>query len=138
MELRRVDPLPVAAVGQLARWLLPRVEIVYSSVESANALVVETLQKAGARGIVFASTGAGTLSDADLEAMNRAAKDAPDLVFVRSSRTGNGRVTGRKDYDALGVIPADNLNPQKARVLLMLALAKTTDRNELRRIFTEY
>jgi L-asparaginase len=42
------------------------------------------------------------------------------------------------EYDALGMIPGDTLNPQKARVLLMLALTKTKDPKELRRIFSEY
>jgi len=59
-------------------------------------------------------------------------------VMVRSSRVGNGRVIGREDYDAMGMIPADTLNPQKARILLMLALTKTHDLKEIQRIFTEY
>lgn len=116
----------------------PRIEIVYSSVESSNALVIDALEKSGARGIVFAATGAGTLSDADLEAIRNSSAQSRGTVFVRSTRTGNGRVTSRRDYDALGVIPGDNLNPQKARVLLMLALATTSDPKELRRIFSEY
>jgi len=57
---------------------------------------------------------------------------------VRSSRTGNGRVIGREDYDALQLIPADTLSPQKARILLMLALTKTRDLKEIARIFSEY
>lgn len=57
---------------------------------------------------------------------------------MRSSRTGNGRVVGREEYDSLGMIPADTLNPQKARILLMLALTKTSDLKEIRRMFAEY
>jgi L-asparaginase len=57
---------------------------------------------------------------------------------VRSNRTGNGRVVALPDYDALGMVPADNLSPQKARVLLMLALTKTRDLAEIRRMFAEY
>ncbi|HYH42032.1 MAG TPA: L-asparaginase, partial [Burkholderiales bacterium] len=56
----------------------------------------------------------------------------------RSSRTGNGRVTNRSTMDRLGLIPADNLIPQKARILLMLALTKTRDPKEIARIFSEY
>ena len=41
-------------------------------------------------------------------------------------------------YDPMGSIPADTLNPQKARILLMLALTRTSDPKELRRIFAEY
>jgi L-asparaginase len=57
---------------------------------------------------------------------------------VRSSRTGNGRVTPTAEYDALGVIPSDTLNPQKARILLMLALTRSSDPKEIRRAFAEY
>jgi L-asparaginase len=59
-------------------------------------------------------------------------------VLVRSNRTGNGRVIPRRDYDEMGFIPADTLNPQKARILLMLALTRTSDLNEIRRMFSEY
>ena len=41
-------------------------------------------------------------------------------------------------YDERGMIPADTLNPQKARVLLMLALTRTRDLDEIRRMFSEY
>jgi L-asparaginase len=59
-------------------------------------------------------------------------------ILVRSSRTGNGRVIARDEYDAMGMVPADNLSPQKARILLMLALTKTHDRSEIARIFATY
>jgi L-asparaginase len=116
----------------------PRVEIVYSSVESGAALIVEALQHAGVRGIVFAATGAGSLSDAEKGAVKTAIVQKTGTVFVRASRVGNGRVIGRAEFDELGIIAADNLSPQKARILLMLALAVTTDGQELRRIFSEY
>jgi len=59
-------------------------------------------------------------------------------VLVRASRVGNGRVLPRDEYNAMGMIPADNLNPQKARILLMLALTKTRDPKEIQRMFSEY
>ena len=59
-------------------------------------------------------------------------------ALVQSSRVGNGRVIAPAEYDALGVIPSDTLNPQNARILLMLALTKTNDAKEIRRIFSEY
>ena len=65
-------------------------------------------------------------------------QDEPKPVLVRSSRTGNGRVIGQKEYDDLGFIPADTLNPQKSRILLMLALTRTNDLSEIRRMFSEY
>lgn len=118
----------------------PEVAILYAYAEPSNALLVDALQRAGVRGIVFAGTGAGGLSDSEVEAVRKAgsADSAVKPVCVYSSRVGNGRVIARKEYDALGMIAADNLNPQKARILLMLALTKTTDPQELRRIFSEY
>jgi L-asparaginase len=53
-------------------------------------------------------------------------------------RTFNGRVIPSNVYDPLGMIPADTLNPQKVRILLMLALTKTNDPNEIKRMFAEY
>ena len=94
----------------------------------------------GVRGIVIAGTGAGTMSAAEREALSpllRLPADARPVV-VRSNRTGNGRVIGRDDYDKLEMIPADNLNPQKARILLMLALTLTQDRQVIRRMFDQY
>ena len=44
----------------------------------------------------------------------------------------------RKEYDELGYVAADNLNPQKSRILLMLALTRTSDVKEIRRMFAEY
>ena len=58
--------------------------------------------------------------------------------MVRSARVGNGRVVANETYDAMGMIPADNLNPQKARVLLMLALTRTRDEKAIARMFREY
>ena len=60
------------------------------------------------------------------------------MNIVRSKRTGSGRVVPLGAYDERGMIPADTLNPQKARVLLMLALTRTRDLDELRRMFSEY
>ena len=57
---------------------------------------------------------------------------------MRSSRVGNGRVTPTAEFDAMDIIPSDTLTPQKARILLMLALTKTSDPKEMRRMFAEY
>ena len=75
-------------------------------------------------------------------AQTRPATPGPAPVLVRSSRVGSGRVIGltglREEYDALGLIPGDNLNPQKARILLMLALTRTSKVDDIKRIFLEY
>jgi L-asparaginase len=118
---------------------LPSVEIVYSYIQPSRVMI-EALLASGVRGIVFAGTGAGLISSFEKEALKPVLSSATDSrpVLVRSNRTGNGRVVAREEYDAMGMIPADNLNPQKARVLLMLALTKTKDLGEIRRMFSEY
>ena len=62
------------------------------------------------------------------------------IIFVRSSRTGDGIIirNGEYDDDKYKTITANNLNPQKARILLALALTKTKNVNELQRIMDEY
>jgi L-asparaginase len=118
---------------------LPPVDILYEYIQPSIGLV-DALVKLGSQGIVFAGTGAGDLSTPEREALKPLMKMKPEArpVLVRSSRTGNGRVVNTKDYEPFGTIAADNLNPQKARILLMLALTKTRDPAELRRIFSEY
>lgn len=118
---------------------LPKVDIAYSYIQPSPA-VYKALVADSVRGIVLAGTGAGLVSSGELEAL-KAVLSGPEgarPVIVRSNRTGNGRVVGRPDYDALGFVPADNLTPQKARILLMLALTRTSDPREIRRMFDEY
>ncbi len=117
----------------------PQVEILYSYIEPSTALI-QALYTGGVKGIVFAGTGAGGLSKFEKDALKAfiSSPAGAKPVLVRSNRTGNGRVLPRTEYDALGYVPADTLNPQKARVLLMLALTRTSDLNEIRRMFNEY
>ena len=118
---------------------LPKVDIVYSYIEP-SVTMIQALHANGIKGIVFAGTGAGGLSDFEKNAVKAILSSPSEAkpVLVRSSRTGNGRVIGRKEYDELGYIPADTLNPQKARILLMLALTKTSDIKEIKRMFAKY
>ena len=59
---------------------------------------------------------------------------------VRSSRVGNGIVArnGEAKDDDLDFVVSDTLNPQKARILLMLGLTKTSDTKEIQRMFYTY
>lgn len=121
------------------RTSLPAVEILYSYVQPSTVLA-SALAASGVQGIVFAGTGAGLISTAERASLKPLleAPAATRPVLVRSNRTGNGRVIALASYDPLGMIPADNLSPQKARILLMLGLTKTRDLAELRRMFAEY
>jgi L-asparaginase len=118
---------------------LPAVEIVYSYAGAGTA-ALDAVATSGAKGIVFAGTGSGTLSAPERDAVKKIAAlpEGRRPVLVRSSRVGNGRVVANDTYDAMGMIPADTLNPQKARVLLMLALTRTRDLKEIARMFREY
>jgi L-asparaginase len=118
---------------------LPKVEIVYSYVEPGTA-IIQALITSGVKGIVFAGAGAGGLSSFERSALKAVVSmpAASKPVLVRSSRVGNGRVIARDEYDVMGMIPADTLNPQKARILLMLALTRTNDPAEITRMFAEY
>jgi L-asparaginase len=124
-------------VGSLTA--LPVVDILYSYVAPSPVLAA-ALVAGGVRGIVVAGTGAGLMSTAERDAIKAlaAGNEASRPIVVRSNRTGNGRVLPQADSDALGMVPADNLSPQKARILLMLALTRTRDLAEIRRMFTEY
>lgn len=119
--------------------VLPKVDILYSYVEP-NTAMIHALIASGVKGMVFAGTGAGTLSSFERSALKEVLSlpAASRPVLVRSSRTGNGRVVAREEYDSMGMIPADTLNPQKARILLMLALTETNDLEEIKRMFAEY
>ena len=118
---------------------LPKVTILYSYVDP-DASMIQAAIKSGAKGIVFAGTGNGALSVMEETVLKEvsAMPAGTRPAMVRSSRVGNGRVIATAEYDALGIIPSDTLNPQKARILLMLALTNTSDPKELRRIFSEY
>jgi L-asparaginase len=106
---------------------LPRVDITYSYQE-ADGAAVDAFVAAGAKGIVI--TGG---SD---EAVKRA--QARGVVVVKSDRKGSGRVMETARMAAQNLVTSDNLNPQKARVLLRLALTRTTDIKEIQRMFDEY
>ena len=118
---------------------LPKVTILYSYIEP-DATLIQAAIKSGAKGLVIAGTGNGTLSIFEADAVKEvnAMPAASRPAIVRASRVGNGRVTPTTEFDAMNIIPSDTLTPQKARILLMLALTKTSDPKELRRIFAEY
>ena len=115
----------------------PRVDIVYAHAGMGRELI-DAAVNAGARGIVMAGVGDGNLNHVALEAAAEAASRG--IAIVRSSRTGGGVVERNIEIsdDSLGFIVAEELNPQKARVLLMLGLTVTEDVRALQRMFFEY
>jgi L-asparaginase len=92
----------------------------------------------GAKGIVIAGVGNGNMNKASVDAAARAVKKG--VVVVRSSRVALGKV-GRNvelDDDKLGFIASDELNPQKARVLLALSLLTPHTAPQTQELFYTY
>ena len=110
---------------------LPRVDISYTY-NGTDGTDIRAFVAAGADGIVVAGSGAGATTRAQGDALEEAAESG--VVIVRGSRTGSGRIAGGRGED----IGADDLLPQKARILLMVALTHTRDPEELQRIFATY
>lgn len=116
---------------------LPRVDIIYACIDMPADLIDGSVA-GGARGIVIAGDGNGNMNTATLERAARAAQQG--VVLVRSSRVPTGRV-GRNvevDDDRHGFIASDELNPAKARILLMLALLKERSLKDIQQLFFDY
>ncbi|HSI02631.1 MAG TPA: asparaginase [Reyranella sp.] len=114
---------------------LPRVDIIYAYAGS-DGTAVKAFVAAGAKGIVSAGFAPGSPPPADLEALAAAVKQG--VTVVQSSRAGSGRIYRSKRLTDAGILAADNLNPQKARILLALALTRTSDPVEIARMFATY
>ncbi len=116
---------------------LPRVDIVYMYAD-APADQIDFLISKKVDGIVIAGVGNGNFNKAYMEAVKRAV--AANIIVCRASRAPSGRVVLHDEIndDELGTIVSDDLTPQKARVLLMLALTRTKDKKQLQEIFFTY
>ncbi|WQU21001.1 asparaginase [Helicobacter pylori] len=113
---------------------LPKVDIIYTHAGMTPDLFQASL-KSHAKGVVIAGVGNGNVSAGFLKAMQEASQMG--VLIVRSSRVGSGEVTSG-EIDDKAFITSDNLNPQKARVLLQLALTKTNNKEKIQEMFEEY
>jgi L-asparaginase len=120
-----------------ANTVLPRVDIIMAT-ENMDGVLINASAAAGAKGIVIAGVGNGNMTGSAIKALAAQAKKG--IVAVRSTRVTTGDV-GRnvevKD-DSLHFVASLAKNPQKARVLLRLALLKTADLATIQRYFDEY
>lgn len=128
--LRRHTVSSAFGVDDLAA--MPRVDIAYSYA-GADGVAVDAYLAAGARGLVSAGLAPGIPALVEREALERAA--AAGIVVVQASRAGSGRVARRAYLRDKRMVGADNLNPQKARILLGLALARTRDPDAIQEFF---
>ena len=111
---------------------LPRVDIVLSHA-GADGVMVDAAMAAGARGIVSAGLAPGIATPVEREALKRAV--AAGIVVVQCSRAASGRVGRRRYLRESGIVAGEDFSPQKARILLMLALTRTADPAEIAALF---
>ncbi len=116
---------------------LPKVEIIYAYA-GVDVSMIDYLIESGAKGIILAGVGDGNISKQGVEKLAKAAKKG--VLIVRSAHLGSGLVEPNVEIEdeKLGFVTADNLSPQKARILAMLALTKTNDVKKVRGMFARY
>jgi glutamin-(asparagin-)ase len=116
---------------------LPQVDIVYAY-GSVQPTAVNALVDAGAKAIVHAGTGNGSVADRMVKPLQDAR--AKGVLIVRSSRVPYGFVLRNAEQpdDKYDWVVAHDMRPEKARLLTMLALTKGANTKELQRMFWEY
>src|SRR5512139_662699 len=116
---------------------LPRVDVIYAHANMSADLIDAAIRN-GAKGIVVAGVGDGNMTTPALDALTRAAKGG--VVVVRSTRLPAGITLRNNEVndDEKGFVASGELNPAKSRVLLQLALTRTTDPVRIQKMFYEY
>ncbi|MCP4896952.1 MAG: type II asparaginase [bacterium] len=114
---------------------LPTVYILYGYANQHPQLA-EAAVRAEPDGIVHAGVGSGGMYPTTETVLDQALEKG--IAVVKCAHVGSGRVKISPDESEQGYVSADNLNPKKSRILLMVALTKTKDPKELQRIFFEY
>jgi L-asparaginase len=132
VRLARKEPARMALFPRSLLRDLPRVDIVYSHV-GADGCAINAFVAAGARGIVSAGFGPGMATPAETAAL--AAAIEAGVTVVQSARTGAGLVADSAHHQRLGIIAGSDLNPQKAKILLSLCLARGDGRDAVERRF---
>ncbi|WGT61883.1 asparaginase [Variovorax paradoxus] len=116
---------------------LPAVEIAMGY-EGVSSIAIDAFAKSGVKAIVHGGTGNGSVANRIVPNLQKARTDG--AIIIRSSRVPDGFVIRNAEQpdDKYDWVVAHDLRPQKARILAMVALTKTSDTKELQRIFWEY
>ena len=116
---------------------LPPVEISYAY-EGVPSTAIDALAKSGIKALIHAGTGNGSVADRIVPVLQKVRGDG--ILVIRSSRVPDGFVIRNAEQpdDKYDWVVAHDLRPQKARILAMVAMTKTSDTKELQRIFWEY
>ncbi|RDU61084.1 asparaginase [Helicobacter marmotae] len=127
-------PLPLQGYFHIeSTCAFPRVDILYSYSNDGSSIAAKALFENGTKGLVIASSGAGSIHKEHKRTLIALMQQG--LVVVISSRINQGRVQINKATLQEGFISAKHLNPQKARVLLMLALSQGMDRAKIAALY---
>ena len=115
---------------------LPKVDIIYCY-EGGSAALVKAAIVDGCKGIVYAGVGDGNPYKDDIPVLEDARKDG--IAIVISSRTGSGNIISDDELKdtKYEFNTSDNLNPQKARILLRLILTKSNEFSKIEKYFSE-
>jgi glutamin-(asparagin-)ase len=116
---------------------LPPVEIAMGY-EGVSSVAIDAIAKSGVKALIHGGTGNGSVADRIVPNLQKARADG--VIVIRSSRVPDGFVIRNAEQpdDKYDWVVAHDLRPQKARILAMVALTKTSDTKELQRIFWEY
>jgi L-asparaginase len=117
---------------------LPRVDIIFADLDMSGEIITTDVASGAVKGLVIAGVGNGNMTKGSVDAAAAAVKKG--VVVVRSSRVPTG-VVGRNvelDDDKLGFIASDELNPQKSRILLTLALLKQRTPADIQKLYSTY
>ena len=106
--------------------------------EGVEPTAIEALGKSGVKALVHAGTGNGSVANRIVPYLQKVRADG--AIVIRSARVPDGFVLRNAEQpdDKYDWVVAHDLRPQKARILAMVALTKTSDTKELQRIFWEY
>jgi glutamin-(asparagin-)ase len=116
---------------------LPPVEIAMGY-EGVSSVAIDAIAKSGAKALIHGGTGNGSVADRIVPNLQKARSDG--VIVIRSARVPDGFVIRNAEQpdDKYDWVVAHDLRPQKARILAMVALTKTSDSKELQRMFWEY
>ncbi|MBX7491184.1 type II asparaginase [Helicobacter turcicus] len=115
---------------------LPKVDILYTYSNDGGAVAAKAFVADGAKGLVIAGSGSGNIHQNQKKVLKELLKEGVNIAI--SSRVVAGRVVVSKADAKLGFISAEDLNPQKARILLALALTKTNNPKKIQEYFLKY
>lgn len=115
---------------------LPKVDILYSYTDDGSGVAAQALYATGTQGLVIAGSGSGSIHRNQKDVLKKLIQQG--FVVVRSSRINAGLIATNAQDSKLGFISAKDLNPQKARILLLLALTQTNNHKEIEKIFECY